>query len=289
MKVYVNGKIVDHDKAVISVFDRGFLYGDAIFETMRGYNGRIFRLNDHIARLYSFMKSLKIRQPIAAKSAEKIIYELLLLNGLDKSDAHIRMTVSRGASEDGRMDISKSGPSNVVITARGYMPLADKHYENGIAVNIAHSRRNSRSALCNFKAVNYLENILARNEAFSGGFFDTVFLNESGYVSEASTSNIFMITGNTLATSSKNCGILLGITRKVVMEISPYAGLGIAEGEFSESSLKNADEVFITNSMFEILSVVRVDTKTVGNGAVGKTTKKIYKLYKEAIEREVSS
>lgn len=286
MKVYVNGKIVDHDKAVISVFDRGFLYGDALFETMRGYAGRVFCLNDHLMRLYSSMKSLKIRQPLADKEAEKIIYELLAINSLDKTNARVRMTVSRGLSEDGMMDISKSGPSNAVITARGYTPPADKYYEEGIAVSVARARRNSQSALSNFKVANYLDSILARNEAFPGGFFDAIFLNECGHVSEASTSNIFMITGNEIATPSVKCGILPGITRKVVLELSPYAGLGVEEGEFSENELKSADEVFITNSMFEIIPVVRIDGGPIGRGSVGKMTKKIRGLYKEAVEKE---
>lgn len=286
MKVYVNGKIVDHDKALISVFDRGFLYGDALFETMHGYAGRIFCLNDHLMRLYSSMKSLKIRQPLADKEAEKIIYELLAVNGLDKTDAYVRMTVSRGLSEDGSMDISKSGPSNVVIIARGYVPFSSKHYEKGIAVNIARARRNSQSVLSNFKVANYLDSILARNEAFPGGFFDTIFLNESGHVCEASTSNIFMITGNALVTPSIKCGILPGITRKIVLELSPYAGVGVEESEFSENELKSSDEVFITNSMFEIIPVVGIDNKAIGGGSVGKITKNMQKLYKEAVEKE---
>ncbi len=286
MKVYVNGKIVDHDKAFISVFDRGFLYGDALFETMRGYAGGIFRLNGHLRRLYSSMKSLKIRQPLADKEAGKVIYELLKINGLSGGGARVRMTVSRGLSEDGGIDISKSGPSNAVITAGAYTPIADKHYENGVMLNIAGARRNSQSILCNFKVVNCLESILAKKDALPLGFFDTVFLNESGYVCEASASNIFMITGNTLATPSLGCGILPGITRKVVLELSPYAGVGVKEGEFSESELKNADEVFITNSMFEILPAIRIDDEAIGEGSVGRITKKIRELYKEAVEKE---
>src|SRR3989338_920795 len=169
MKVYINSNIVDEAKAAISVFDRGFLYGDALFETMRGYNGRVFRIKDHLERLYSSMKSLKIKQPLADKEAERVIYELLDINGLNESDAHIRMTVSRGPSEDGKMDISKSGPSNAVVIAKEYIPPPEKCYENGVAVKIApHSRRNSQSAISNFKTVNYLDSILARNEALPG-------------------------------------------------------------------------------------------------------------------------
>ncbi len=286
MNVYVNGKIVDEDKAVISVFDRGFLYGDAIFETMRGYNGRVFRIKDHLERLYSAMKSLKIKQPLADKEAEKVVYELLDANALNKSGAHVRITVSRGPSEERKMDISKSGPSNAVVIAREYIPPPENCYEKGVVVNMARSRRNSRSAISNFKAVNYLDNILARNEAFPEGFLDTIFLNESGYVCEASTSNIFMVGRNRLATPSLSCGILPGITRKVVLELSRYAGVGVEEGEFLESKLKDADEVFLTNSMFEIIPVVKIDSKTIGTGTVGTITRKMHNLYKELVEKE---
>lgn len=301
MKVYVNGNIVDHDKAVISVFDRGFLYGDAIFETMRSYGGRIFRVKEHLGRLYSAMRFLKIKQPISDKEAERAAYELLEISGLipdGKSlregaprapqDARIRITISRGESEDSKMDISKSGPSTIVMTAEQYAP-PDKYYENGIAVNIAESRRNSRTVLKNFKVVNYLDSILARNEALSKGCFDTIFRNDAGYVCEGSTSNIFMVSGNKLLTPSLDCGVLPGITRKIILEISRCVGLGMQEGKFILDDLKNSSEVFITNSLFEIMPVVKVEDKAIGNGRVGEVTKKIHRLYKQLVEEYTKS
>ncbi|MDP3789271.1 MAG: aminotransferase class IV, partial [Candidatus Omnitrophota bacterium] len=264
MKVYVNGNIVDGDKAFISVFDRGFLYGDAIFETIRSYNGRLFRAKDHLGRLYSTLKALKIKQPIADKEAERVVYELLEINGL--KDARIRITISRGESEGRKMDISKSGAPTIVISAEQYVPPPDKYYENGIAVDIAEARRNSRTVLKNLKIVNYLDNILARNEALPKGCFDTIFLTDAGYVCEGSTSNVFMVSGNKLLTPSLDCGVLPGITRKVILEISRYAGLGMQEGKFILEDLENASEVFITNSLFEILPVVKVEENIIGKG-----------------------
>ncbi len=281
MKVYVNGNIVDRDKAVISVFDRGFLYGDAIFETIRSYGGRLFRAKDHLGRLYSTLKALKIKQPIADKEAERVVYELLEINGL--KDARIRITISRGESEDRKMDISKSGAPTIVISAEQYVPPPDKYYENGIAVDIAESRRNSQTVLKKFKVVNYLDSILARNVALPKGCFDTIFLNDAGYICEGSTSNIFMVSGNKLLTPSLDCGVLPGITRKVILEISCYAGLGMQEGKFILDDLKNASEVFITNSLFEIMPVVKVDEKIIGKGFAGVMTKKIHGLYRELI------
>ena len=287
MKVYVNGNIVDRDKAVISVFDRGFLYGDAIFETIRSYDGKVFRMREHLNRLYSSLKFLKIRQPLADKEAEKAIYELLGVNSL--KNARIRITVSRGPSEDGKMDILKSEPSNAVIITEEYLPPPDKYYEGGIAVNIARSRRNSQSVLNNLKFTNYSESILARNEALPKGFFDTIFLNDAGCICEGSTSNIFMISDSRLLTPSFDCGILPGITRKVILEISPYVGVGVQEGRFMPDELKNAAEVFITNSMFEIMPVVRVEGKTIGSGSVGKMTRKIHDMYREMVRKETAN
>lgn len=286
MKVYVNGKIVDENKAVISVFDRGFLYGDAIFETMRSYGGKLFRAKDHLGRLYSSLRSLKIKQPIADKEAEHAVYELLEINGLQ--DARIRITISRGESEDRKMDISKSGPPTIVMTAEEYFPPPDKYYENGITVGIAESRRNSRTVLRNFKVVNYLDSILARNEAFPKGCFDTVFLNDAGYVCEGSRSNIFMVSGNKLRTPSLDCGALPGVTRKIILEISRYAGLGMQEGKFILDDLKNASEVFITNSLFEVMPVVKVEDKVIDKGVPGVMTKKIHGLYKELVAQETA-
>ncbi|MDD5680772.1 MAG: aminotransferase class IV [Candidatus Omnitrophica bacterium] len=284
MKVYVNGQMVDKDKAVISAFDRGFLYGDGVFETMRSYGGKIFRIKDHLNRLSASMKFLRIRQPLADKEIEKVVYELLESNCL--KDARIRATVSRGSSEDGKMDISKSRPSNIVIITEEYILPPDKYYEKGVAADIARSRRNSQSVLSRLKVLNYLESILARNEAIPKGCFDTIFLNDAGHVSEGGTCNIFMVSGNKLLTPSPDCGILPGITRKVILEISRYAGVGIQEGKFTEDELKSSSEVFITNSLFEVMPVVKVENKTIGAGTVGEVTKKIQSLYKEEVRKE---
>ncbi|MDP3789541.1 MAG: aminotransferase class IV, partial [Candidatus Omnitrophota bacterium] len=167
-----------------------------------------------------------------------------------------------------------------------YVPPPDKYYENGIAVDIAEARRNTRTVLKNFKVVSYLESILARNEALPKGCFDTIFLNDAGYVCEGSTSNIFMVSGNKLLTPSPDCGALPGITRKIILEISRYAGLGMQEGKFISDDLKNASEVFITNSLFEVMPVVKVEDKIIGKGVPGVMTKKIHGLYKELIEKE---
>ena len=284
MKVYVNGKFLDEDKAVISVFDRAFLYGDGIFETMRSYGGIVFRLERHLNRLYSSMKSLKIRPRFSNKETEKSIYELLRVNSL--KDASIRITVSRGISKDRKFNISQNDISGVVITAGRFAPRPVKYYETGIKADVACFRRNSRSFSSNFKAINYLDAIIARNEAVPKGSFETIFLNEADYVCEGSVTNVFMVTGNKLMTPSLDCGVLPGITRKVVLELAPYAALGIEEGKFSEEKLRNCEEIFVTNSLIEIIPVVKIGEKQIGNGKVGSVTRKIHSLYKDLVKRE---
>ncbi len=284
MKVYVNGEILDEDKAAISVFDRGFLYGDGLFETMRSYEGVIFRLGDHLNRLYSSMKSLKIRQRLSNKETEKAVYKLLHVNNL--KDASIRMTVSRGVSKHRGFSISQNEIASMVISAAKFLPRPVKFYERGIKADVAHFRRNSRSFSSNFKILNYLDSIIARSEATSEGSFETIFLNESDYVCEGSVSNIFTVKGNKIMTPSIDCGVLPGITRKAVLELAPYAGLATQEARFTEGQLKDSEEVFVTNSLIEIIPVVKIDDRRIGNGRVGAVTRKIHGLYRELVRKE---
>ncbi|MBN1871671.1 MAG: aminotransferase class IV, partial [Candidatus Omnitrophica bacterium] len=159
MKIYINGDILDEPEAKISVFDRGFLYGDGIFETMRSYNGAVFRIRDHLDRLYSSMKELKIRQRLSNRELEKAVYNLLLVNKLN--DASIRVTVSRGVSENRAFNISKNEAANTVIVAQKFLARPSKFYNEGIKIDISRYRRSSRSLLPKFKALNYLESIIA--------------------------------------------------------------------------------------------------------------------------------
>jgi len=284
MKIYLNGAIIDENKAAISVFDRGFLYGDGVFETMRSYGGKVFRLAEHLNRLYFSMKALKIRQRVSQREAEKVVYGLLEANGL--KDASIRMTISRGASSHRGLGIVKSEPHTMVITAAKFVPRPAEYYENGICADIARLRRNSRGFSSNLKALGYLDAIIARSEAANRGSFETIFLNEAGDVCEGSVTNIFMVKGNRVMTPSVSCGALPGITRKAVLELAPYAGLGTEEGAFTEEELKDSDEVFLTNSLVEIMPVSRIDDVRIGRRMPGDMTRKIHNLYKELIGKE---
>lgn len=287
MNVYVNGKILDEEQAKISIFDRGFLYGDGIFETARSYRGVVFRLAEHLNRLSSSMKSLKIRQRLSNKETEKAVYELLRSNGL--KDASVRITVSRGISKDRGFNISQNEAANVVIVATEFTPRPAGFYNKGIKADITRFKKNSHSLLTRFKALNYLESIIARNEATPKGSFETIFLNEFGYICEGTVSNIFMVNGNRLMTPSLDCGVLPGITRKVVLELASYAGLGKEEGKFKEDELKNSDEVFVTNSLIEIIPVIKIDDRQIGDGRPGRVTSKLHELYKDLVKKETRS
>ncbi|MBL7070903.1 MAG: aminotransferase class IV [Candidatus Omnitrophica bacterium] len=287
MKVFVNGVMLDENNAKISVFDRGFLYGDAVIETMRSYSGIVFRLNDHIERLFSSMKSMKIRQGLSNKETEKIIYELLRLNKL--KDASIRVTMSRGISKNRGFNISQNEAASAVITAANFLPRPAKFYDSGIKTDISRYRKSSRSLVTRFKVSNYLESIIARNEAVSRNSFETFFLNESGHICEGTVSNVFMVKGSRLMTPSVDCGILPGITRKAVLELSSFAGVGVEEGMFKDDILNECDEVFITNSLIEIIPVIEVDGIRIGSGRVGPVTRNIHKLYRDTVKKETNS
>ncbi len=287
MKVFVNGEMLDEESAKISVFDRGFLYGDAVFETMRAYGGVVFRLKDHIERLFSSMKSLKIRQSLSNKETGDKVYELMRLN--DLKDASVRITVSRGISKNRGFNISQNEPAGVVITAAGFLPRPDYFYDKGIKADISRYKRSSHSLLTRHKTANYLESIIARSEAMPKGSFETLFFNESGYLCEGTVSNVFMVKGSRLMTPSVDCGVLPGITRKVLMELSSYAGVGKEEGNFGEDALKGSEEVFIANSLIEVIPVVSIDGISIGGGKPGPVTRKLHGLYRELVKKETKS
>jgi len=284
MKAYINGDIVEDKEAKISIFDRGFLYGDGLFETMRSYEGRVFRMDAHLERLYSSMKTLKIRQRISAKELERAVYDLLSVNNL--MDASVRLNVTRGISRNRAFSISKNEPSNVIITSRPFVPRPASFYEKGIKINISRYIRSGRTFVSNVKVPNYLQSIIARNEAMPKGFFETIYLNEDGDITDGSVSNIFMVKGDMLATPSIDCGVLPGITRGTVLKLASFAGLPVSEGRFDPSYLKNADEVFITNSLIEIIPVTKVDDKEIAGGGIGCSTKRLHSLYKEQVRKE---
>ena len=281
--VYLNGALVPRGKASISPFDRGFLYGYGLFETMRSYGGRVFRIDRHLARLMHSAERLGLASGLDPVELEQAIYKTLDANRL--LDARIRLTVAAGEGER-ELEPPTSGTLTIMVAAEK-LTLPSHIYQQGIRTAIVSTRRNSQSPLPAIKSLNYLEGLIARAEAAALGVDEAIMLNDRGYVSECSSSNIFMVAAGKLLTPSLESGILPGITREVVLELAHELGIEEMEGEIPPSDLLRADEVFITTSVREVVPVVTVDGRPVGLGKPGEVTIRLMTAYKELIQREL--
>lgn len=279
---YLNNRLVPLDKAKISILDRGFLYGDGVFETMRSYKGVVFRIEKHIERLFKSLKTLRIRPEINKSRMQKIVYNLLERNGFSASggkDAYIKIAVTRGKSV-GLLIPSGKTRASLAIYALPYKPLPKNIYKKGIKVFLSGARSNERCPITGHKTLNYLSNVLCRYDARKKGFDDAVLINTKGFVSEASSSNIFLVKGKNISTPCLESGILPGITRAEVIRLArKFLKNKVSEMFIKANGLYGADEVFLTNSLAEIIPVVKVDNRIVGRGKPGPVTKKIMELF----------
>lgn len=275
---FLNGKFVSLKDAKVSILDRGFQYGDGVFETMRSYDGKVFKLQRHLDRILVSLKILNIKIPYAKSKLSSFIYNTLRFNRL--KNAYLKLIITRGIASEG-MDIPKNTKPTVLIYALPLRKMPDKIYKKGIKINLACISKNQESFTARIKGLNYLDNILARAEAKRGGFDDAIFINTRGYVSEATTSNVFMIKKGTVITPPPTAGILSGITRKSVIEIiKRYFKKRIYEKDLRLANLLSADEVFLTNSILEIVPVVKLGKTVIGRGVPGAFTKFIHMLYR---------
>ena len=282
-KIWINGKFAAPDKAKVSVFDRGFMYGDGVFETMRGYAGKVFKLDRHLDRLFESLDIMGIKHKYSKRRLRGAVYEALKINKL--SNAYIKLAVTRG---EGRFGISHKDifSPNVVITAKDFEGYPSHMFDTGLNANIT-GVQNERSIISNIKTLNYLPYILARFDAKEKGFDEAILTNMEGFVTEAATSNIFIVKNNRLVTPSVKSGILPGITRGVIIDIARKLKMAVREGAVSRRELFGADELFLTNSLAEVLPVTRVDSKRIGTGAVGDITKLLRASYQKAVIRDV--
>ncbi|MEJ2739535.1 MAG: aminotransferase class IV [Dehalococcoidia bacterium] len=276
--VYLNGYLVSRDQARISPLDYGFLYGFGLFETMRAYSGRIFKLKNHLDRLEYAANNIGLQ--IDVPELQEATQDTLHANQLQ--DARIRITVSAGEGETVPDPATCSNPT-VMITAVHYSPYPEQVYDRGFRTCISSIRRNSGSPLAGLKSTNYLESLLARREARSSGFDEAILLNEKGLLAEASTSNIFIVSGGKLLTPGKQNGLLPGITRDIVLEMAVQLGIDMAEQDIELDELVHAEEVFLTNSLIEVMPVNGVDMKPVGNGKPGPVTRRIVEVYRSLV------
>jgi len=279
MKIWLDGKLVDENEAKISVFDHGLLYGDGIFEGIRFYNGRVFRLEEHIHRLYDSAKAILLNMPWTQEEVCKATCETVAANGL--SDGYIRLVVTRGAGELGLNPYLCPKPSMFII-ASSIKLYSEEHYQNGLAIITCATRRPAPGALMpQVKSLNYLNNIMAKVEAIQGGALEAVMLNEQGYVAECTGDNIFLLKNGELLTPLISDGALDGITRTVIFEIAAKLGIKTMERSLTRYDIFIADECFLTGTAAEVIPVVSLDRRVIGTGKPGELTKKFLAEFHE--------
>ena len=270
MMVYLDGKLVDKDKAVISVFDHGLLYGDGVFEGIRTYDGLVFRMKEHIDRLYRSADAIELKIPLTKAGMTEAVIKTLKANEL--KDAYIRLVVTRGTGDLGLDPRKCRAPAIFIITDKIAL-YPKEYYEKGLEIITARTRRNLPQALdARIKSLNYLNNILAKIDAIKAGTEEAIMLNYEGYVAECTGDNIFMVKGGGLATPPVTLGALEGITRDAVIGIAKKAGIAFSERLLKIEDLYGADEVFLTGTAAEVIPVVKIDGRAIGNGKPGVTT-----------------
>jgi branched-chain amino acid aminotransferase len=278
MKVYIDGKYYDQKNAKISVFDHGLLYGDGVFEGIRAYNGRVFKLKEHIDRLFYSAKSILLNLPLSRAEIMRAVVETCRRNKL--RDGYIRLVVTRGAGTLGLNPRRCKNPSVIVIADKIQL-YPPEYYEKGLEIITVPTVRNLHSALNPaIKSLNYLNNILAKIEANIGGCEEAIMLNSEGYVSECTGDNVFIVKGGQLLTPPLSAGALYGITRQVVMELGGKLGLTTGEPNLTRYDLFNADECFLTGTGAELIPVVKIDGRVIGSGKPGKTTRRLVMDYR---------
>ncbi|NQU95597.1 MAG: aminotransferase class IV [Candidatus Omnitrophica bacterium] len=280
---YINGKFVPLDKAKVSVLDRGFLYGDGVFETMRAHNGVVFGLEKHVARLFKSLKTFRINLKVTPPKIKKIVYELLNKNKLSvthEKDAYIKIIVTRGTSR-GLLMPSGSVRATIAIYALPQKQIPRSVYEKGMRLGVSKSVYNEKSPTSGHKTLNYLQYIMHRYDAKRKNLDEVILLNINGFVSEASSSNIFLIKEKRIITPCLKSGCLPGIIRAEVIRLSKrFLKKKVKEIFVKKQALLKADEVFLTNSTVGIMPVVEINGRTIGNGKPGPITKKLKELLK---------
>ncbi len=281
MKIYIDGKYYDKDDAKISVFDHGLLYGDGVFEGIRVYNGKIFKLKEHVKRLYESAKAIMLEITVSQDEMEKLLLDAVRVN--EKKDGYIRLIITRGDGNLG-MDPFSCPKSRIIIIVGDIQLYPAELYEKGIGVITSTFRRIPQQCLdTRIKSLNYLNNILAKIEARKQSYFESIMLNIQGYVTECTGDNLFIVKNGMLATPSKSTGALEGITRNTVIEIAGSAGLRVDEANLTLFDLYNADECFLTGSGAEIIPVTNIDARIIGSGKPGEITLKIIREFRRLV------
>lgn len=279
LKIYLGDKLVDEAQAKISVFDHGLLYGDGVFEGIRVYSGRVFLHQQHIDRLYESAKAIRLTIPLSPSEMIAAVEETVKANHL--KDGYVRLVVTRGAGSLG-LDIRRTSNPQVIIIADNISLYPPETYTKGMNLVTASTIRNHPGALSpRIKSLNYLNNILARIEGTDAGMVEALMLNHKGEVAECTGDNIFIVKHGVLRTPGPDAGILEGITRNAVMELAREAGITVEECALTRHDLYVADEMFLTGTAAEVVAVVTLDGRKIGNGEPGPVTRDLLERFRK--------
>lgn len=279
MWIYLNDRFVDEKEACVSVFDHGFLYGDGVYETIRSYGPRIFMRDQHLSRLRRSADAIGLRIP--DRDWPALLGEAMTRNdvGNDHVDAYIRITISRGPGDIG-LDPALCPNPTIVIMAKPLISPSPNLYQTGVSLIVAKTRRNLPSALDpQIKATNFLNNILAKQEAIAAGAFDSVLLNWESHLAECTVSNLFFVKNRRLYTPSLSCGILDGITRSIILTLSREGQIPAEEGTYTATDLQEAEECFLSNTSMEVMPATRLDHRPIGKGNPGPITQELHQKF----------
>ncbi len=282
--IYLNGEYVPKSEAKISIFDHGLLYGDGVFEGIRSYNGRVFKLDAHLKRLYNSARAITLKIPLTIKEMEKVVVDTVRKNNL--RDGYIRLVVTRGVGDLG-LAPWKCPKATVFVIADKITLYPEELYQNGLKIITVPTRRNVPEALNpNIKSLNYLNNILAKIEAKNGGAEEALMLDQNGFVAECTGDNIFIVRNGELLTPPAYVGTLDGITKQTVQSIAVKLGIPSCEAMMTRFDIYNAEECFLTGTAAEIIPVVDVDTRVIGSGKPGEVTLRLIHEFHKLTQRE---
>ena len=271
LKIYINGKLYSKDDAKISVYDHGLLYGDGVFEGLRTYHGKVFRLEQHLQRLWDSAKAIWLEIPMTRAALAKAVNDTVAVNGIQ--DGYIRLVVTRGSGSLG-LDPNRTSDPQVIIIADSISLYPDEYYEHGLEIVSVSTVRNHPAALSpRIKSLNYLNNILAKIEGLKAGCVEALMLNHKGEIAECTGDNIFLVRQGVLLTPPIDAGILEGVTRDAVIELARDAQLEVREIALTKHDVYIADECFLTGTAAEVVPVVKVDNRQIGQGVPGPITR----------------
>lgn len=279
MKIYLNGKLVPKEDASVSVFDHGLLYGDGVFEGIRFYSGRVFRLDEHIDRLYRSARAIALDIPLDHARMSQAVLDTIRAN--EMTDGYVRLVVTRGEGSLGLSPKSCPRPT-VFIIAAGISLYPEEMYRDGLKLVTCATRRIAHGALSPMvKSLNYLNNIMAKIEAEQVGAGEGLMLNEQGYVAECTGDNVFIVRRGSIITPPIAAGALAGVTREVVFEMARDAGMDIREENMTRYDIYTADECFLTGTAAELIPVVEMDSRKIRDGRPGPVTKRLTETFRE--------